>query len=174
VSDVLESDGGTDSPARPAHSRITVRARQPAGVEYTFPRLVSWWLYVWVALSAPLWVVLPLLAWGDGRDLPWSVGAMLLIAAGVNGVPFLFLMQPRRLAITRDGVWLHRRFLRARRWHVWDVRSATTRALTGARPLYVWLQRTSGADVPVCQCRSVAEARWFARAVARALAEVRN
>jgi hypothetical protein len=175
VSETLEADAGEAGAHRPAHSRITVQARDPDVVEYTLPRpLATAWLAAWVTLTAPLWIILPWLVWRDGRDLAWSLPAMLAIAACVNGVPLLLLMQPRTLRVAPDAVSFHRWLRRVRRWPLWDIRGATTSALRGPRPRYVCFQRTSGLDVPVYGCTSASEARWFARDLDRALSEAKQ
>lgn len=172
ITDNLDTGDMPSGGLQPSYSRIVVRDGSPGVTEFRFPlsRGTST-LASWVAVTAPLWIALPWLAWRDGGDLPWSLAAMLGVAAAVNGVPLLFLMQPRRLVVGPSGILFHRWLLRPRRMHVRDARGAEARTMpvAGCRPLYVWLRHVSNEAVPIGQCRSVQEARWLASAVDEAL-----
>jgi hypothetical protein len=177
IIDTLDTGEVVSGDTRPAHSRIVARSGSPGATAFRFPlphRTAA--LAAWVAVTAPLWAVLPWLAWRDGRDLPWSLAAMLAMAAVVNGAPFLFLMQSRRLVVGPSGIVFHRWLLRPRRMHLRDVRGAEARTMpiVDRRPLYVWLQHVTGDPVPIGRCRSVMEAEWLAAALDQALRAARQ
>lgn len=115
ITDNLETGEVVSGDTRPAHSRIVVRSGSQGATAFRFPLpRGTAALAAWVAVTAPLWAVLPWLAWRDGRDLPGSLAAMLAMAAVVNGAPLLFLMQPRRLVVGPSGIVFHRWLLRPR------------------------------------------------------------
>jgi hypothetical protein len=171
---------GPGTPGRPACSRILKTLPGGGGVDYRLPRPVAWasglW---WVALTTPLWLILPWMAWRDERDWPGNLFWMLLILAVVNVLPLAALLGTNGIHVDANGVVVTRRSFRRKRFHIRDLRGAvTTWGAHGALPdncrRAVALDRLSGGPVRVATFISVAEARWLAADITAAIAEAKS
>lgn len=168
------------TPVRPACSRVLKTVNREGGVEYRLPRPYGWvstaW---WVALTTPLWIVMPWMAWRDDRDWPGNLFWMVLILAIVNGLPLIAILGAKRLYVSSNGVVVTRRSFRKKRFHIRDLRGAvTTWGLTGPvvdnRRRSVALERLSGETIHLATFISIAEARWLAADIAGAIAEAKS
>jgi hypothetical protein len=122
-----EFSPASGTPVRPAYSRILKTVPSGGGVEYGLPRSDGWASMVWwVALTTPLWLILPWMAWRDERDWPANLFWMLLILAIVNVLPLMAVLRANRIHVDSNGVVLTHRSFRKKRFHIRDLRGAVT------------------------------------------------
>ena len=165
---------------RPPHARIEVMPRAAGGVEVVLPGSRATPVFaIWFALTLPLWLLLPGLAFQELRAIesPPAIAYLLYLGLGF-GVPLLvnglaatsLAWQTRRVEVGSDGVIVHRR-LGSRRYP--SGKFTTAAALGSASQGWsVCLERTETellGRLQVASLRTKAEARWLAAELRRAL-----